>query len=120
MLSKYNLYKNEAIMRFNRLSDKNSYCLFATGTKSELINHLAFRIVSLSEAFSDLSDRAYSDDEKLFIAAWAGELYEAQMTLFPLDLTDTDCYIVTQKNGYKVKPIVETATHFIFRTRGEI
>lgn len=120
MLSKYNVYKNEAIMQFNRLSDETSYCLFAAGNKSELINHLAFRIVSLSEAFSDLSDRTYSDDEKLFIAAWAGELYEAQMSLFPLDLTDNECYVVTQKNGYKIKPIIETARKFISRTRGEI
>lgn len=120
MLSKYNVYKNEAIMQFNRLSDKNSYCLFATGTKSELINHLAFRIVSLSESFSDISDRIYSDDEKLFIAAWIGELYEAKTTLFPVDLTDNECYVVTQKNGYRIKPIVEKSKDFIFRTRGEI
>lgn len=120
MLSEYELYKNEAVMHFNLIKEQNSYCLFFAGTRTEIVSYLTYRIVSMSEVFSDLSDRKYSDDEKLFIAAWIGELYEAHMSLFPIDISDYKCYVVTQKNGYKVKPIVEAARKFISRTRGEI
>lgn len=120
MLSEYEVYKNEATKQFNFIKEQNSYCFFFSGTKTEIVSYLAYIIVSMSEAFSDLSDRRYSDNEKLFISTWMGELHEAHMSLFPIDFTDHKCYVVTQKNGYKVKPIIETAREFISRTRVEI
>lgn len=120
MLSEYEVYKNEATKQFNLIKEQNSYCLFFAGTKTEIVSYLAYRIVSMSEVFSDLSDRKYSGDEKLFISTWIGELYEAHMSIFPVDFTDNKCYVVSQKNGYKIKPIVETARKFISRTRGEV